>query len=155
MDDETMTTPPEPFPEPDPAPTLVPDPEPADPVIVVSVDELIDRLLQGGQEGEGEREENPVLDELPFDGSTAMLEEGGIGVEDVVPGLIGDVVDILQGICTGMEPVESIESVVNHPALTTPFQDYTVTEGLLLLLLMCFFLKACANMIRRAFSWLL
>ncbi len=48
-----------------------------------------------------------------------------------------------------------IQQTVNHPLLTTPFQDYTVTEGLLLLLLLCFFIKACMNMVRRAFSWLL
>ncbi len=51
--------------------------------------------------------------------------------------------------------VELIEQTVNHPLLTTPFQDYTVTEGLLLLLLLCIFIKACMTMVRRAFAWLL
>ncbi len=76
-------------------------------------------------------------------------------VENVVPGLIGDAIDLLLDIRNGMKNVESMEQTVNHPMLTTPFQDYTVTEGLLLLLLLCFFIKACMNMVRRAFSWLL
>ncbi len=53
------------------------------------------------------------------------------------------------------DTVEIIEQTVNHPLLTTPFQDYTVTEGLLLLLLLCVFIKACMTMVRRAFAWLL
>lgn len=58
------------------------------------------------------------------------------------------------GVVVG-DSVEIIEQTVNHPLLTTSFQDYTVTEGLLLLLLLCFFVKACMTMVRRAFSWLL
>ena len=67
MDEETITTTPEPSPapEPEPLPELPPpepdpssEPEQADPVTVVSVDELIDRLVQSGQEEE-EPEEAP------------------------------------------------------------------------------------------------
>ena len=159
MDEETIIITPEPppapepvpTPEPVPEPTPPPEPEPADPVTVVSVDELVDRLIQSTQEeeesGDGSEALTAEADVIPG--------EGGVGVDDVVPGLIGDVVDILLGIRKGMENVESIEHVVNHPALTTPFQEYTVTEGLLLLLLLFFFLKACMDMIRRTFSWLL
>lgn len=144
---------PEPAPEPEPAsaPESLPSSEPADPVTVVSVDELVDRLIQGTQEGEESDDSSEIL---PTE-ADVIPGEGDVGVDDVVPGLIGDAVDILLGIRKGMEHVESIEHVVNHPALTTPFQEYTVTEALLLLLLLFFFLKACMNMIRRAFSWLL
>lgn len=162
MDEEVVITTPEPSPEPVPSPELEPiptpepeptppAPEPADPVTVVSVDELVDRLVQSAQENE----ESGGGSEALTAESDVIPGEGDIGVDDVVPGLIGDVVDILLGIRKGMENVEGIEQVVNHPALTTPFQDYTVTEGLLLLLLLFFFLKACMDMIRRAFSWLL
>lgn len=156
MEEEIVTTMPEPSSEPVPAPEPEPilpasDPTPvAPPIDVVSVDELIDRLVQNAPE-----EEETVSEELPFDASGELPGEGDVGVDDVVPGLIGDAVDILLGIRKSMENVESIEHVVNHPALTTPFQEYTVTEGLLLLLLLFFFLKACMDMIRRAFSWLL
>lgn len=42
-----------------------------------------------------------------------------------------------------------------HPLLTTPFEDYTVCEGLLLLLLLSLVISFCLKMLRRAFSWLL
>ena len=140
-----------PEPEPAPAPESPPAPEPSDPVTDVSVDELVDRLLQSTQEEEGSGDASEALT-----AEADVIPDGGdVGVDDVVPGLIGDAIDLLLGIRKGMENVESIEHVVNHPALTTPFQEYTVTEGLLLLLLLFFFLKACMDMIRRAFSWLL
>lgn len=157
MEEETVIITPElssdpaPASEPEPIlPALDPTPD-APPVDVVSVDELIDRLVQSTQEEEGSGDAPEALT-----AETDVIPDGGdVGVDDVVPGLIGDVVDILLGIRNGMKNVESIEHVVNHPALTTPFQEYTVTEGLLLLLLLFFFLKACMDMIRRAFSWLL
>lgn len=163
MDDDIVTTTPEPPPAPEPPPELSPSPEPepapapSEPepstepgMTVVSVEELVDRLVQSTETGEDETPEESTLEEL-------NEEPGGgdVGVDDLVPGLIGDVVDILLGIRKGMENVESIEHVVNHPMLTMPFRDYTVTEGLLLLVLLCFFIKECMNMIRRAFSWLL
>lgn len=152
MDDEIVTTPPEPEFRPvegPPEDISQSEEAPVETVEVVSVDELIDRLVQNTQSEEETAEPLPAeLDEAPGD-------VGDVGVDDVVPGLIGDAVDVLLGIRSGMKHVESIEQVVNHPALTTPFQDYTVTEGLLLLLLLFFFLKACMDMIRRAFSWLL
>lgn len=157
MGEETITITPEPSPVPGPVPAPAPEPapvpapEPSDPVTVVSVGELLDLLVQGTQEGE---ESGDAAEALPAE-VDIMPGEGDVVVDDVVPGLIGDVVDILLGIRSGMKNVESIEHVVNHPALTTPFQEYTVTEGLLLLLLLFFFLKACMDMIRRAFSWLL
>ena len=64
MDDEIVTTTPEPSPAPEPEllppePDPPSEPEPADPVTVVSVDELIDRLVQSGQE-----EEEPEEDQI-------------------------------------------------------------------------------------------
>lgn len=154
MEDDILTATPEPSPapEPDPAPSPAPDPDLAPtetelPVSVVSVDELIDRLVQSVETDEEDPEE--------FVSADLGEDVGDVEVVDVVPGLIGDAIDVLLGIRKGMESVESIEQTVNHPALTTSFQDYTVTEGLLLLVLLCFFVKECGNMVRRAFSWLL
>lgn len=42
-----------------------------------------------------------------------------------------------------------------RPFLTTNFSDYSVTEGLLLLLLLLAFVSGLYQIIRRAFSWLL
>ncbi len=38
--------------------------------------------------------------------------------------------------------------------MTTSFRDYTVTEGLLLLLLLSAFIAACARILKGGFSWL-
>lgn len=50
--------------------------------------------------------------------------------------------------------VMRIAQTLDHPALTTSFADYTVTEALLLFLLLSVFLSACARMLRGGLSWL-
>lgn len=65
----------------------------------------------------------------------------------------------LSGIESSLTTIEmlldDISDATNHPALTTNFEDYTVTEGLLLLLLVCVVAKWSVDMLRRGFSWLL
>lgn len=51
-------------------------------------------------------------------------------------------------------PVEVVVSVPDRPFLDTPFDEYSVTEGLLLLLFLAVFVAAVAGLLRRAFSWL-
>lgn len=152
MDDETITTTPEPSPAPEPLPELPPpepdpelpsDPEPADPLTVVSVDELIDRLVQSGQE---EAEESPPADanELPEEGN----QTGDIFMEvDTGPMEI-------KGMDKLLTYAETIQQTLDHPALTTSFQDYTVTEGLLLLILLAAFAAACIKILKGGFQWL-
>ena len=66
-------------------------------------------------------------------------------------------VDLLEAL-TGEEgmgaDMDSVQQGLDHPAMTTSFQDYTVTEGLLLLLLLGAFVAACARMLKEGFSWL-
>lgn len=62
-------------------------------------------------------------------------------------GMVSDV-DGLQ------QTVSEIQQSLDHPLMTTSFQDYTVTEGLLLLLLLSAFVAACARMLKEGFSWL-
>jgi len=107
---------------------------------VVSVDELVDRLIQSTDTGEEapapeEPAEEPATEEPPVETDPLPLEVLGM--------------DRL------LAHTEAIQQTLDHPLMTTPFQDYTVTEGLLLLMLLCFFIKVCMNMVRRAFSWLL
>lgn len=57
------------------------------------------------------------------------------------------------------EPVAEVIQVIevmdlDRPFLTTSFEDYTVTEGLLLLLLLLVFLKVCTKVVKGGFSWL-
>ena len=41
-----------------------------------------------------------------------------------------------------------------HPFLVTPFTDYTVTEGLLLALLLCMVVSAVIKLLKEGFYWL-
>lgn len=51
-------------------------------------------------------------------------------------------------------PVEVVVSFPDRSFLDTPFDEYSVTEGLLLLLFLAVFVAAVAGLLRRAFSWL-
>lgn len=50
--------------------------------------------------------------------------------------------------------MEQAQTAAERPLLTTPFEDYTVTEGLLLLLLLSVFVSACARVLKGGFAWL-
>lgn len=68
--------------------------------------------------------------------------------------LLLDLVDALTGEEGMTNDVDGIQQVLEHPFMTTSFQDYTVTEGLLLLLLLSIFIAACARMLKEGFAWL-
>lgn len=61
----------------------------------------------------------------------------------------------VEGMDQLLEHMEVIEGELVHPALETPFEDYSVSEGLLLLLLVLLLLSWCVRMIKGGFSWLL
>lgn len=152
---------PEPIPDPTPPPVLElpPEEEPAAPVQVISVDELLERLAQEeGAEPELPADEAGVTD-IPVDPDpvTLILDQVISKLVDVVIDLgkieahtkaIEKDTDIIQ------EQVTVVAQAVNHPALTTSFADYTVTEALLLFLLLAAFLSACARMLRGGLLWL-
>lgn len=129
---------PEPAPEPVPDPVPAPAPEePAAPVEVVTVEDLLDRLTGVGQEETEEKlpqEEEPDFSELEEPAAAEPMEV--IGMETI------------------LSPLEALQQTADHPALTTPFEDYTVTEGLLLLLLLSVFVAACMKMLKGGFAWL-
>lgn len=145
---------PDPVPDPTPPPVLElpPEEEPAAPVEVISVDELLERLTQ---EGDAELElppEEAGMADIPVDPDPVML---------ILDQVIGKLIDI--GIDLGkierhtkeiQNEVTVVAQAVDHPALTTSFADYTVTEALLLLLLLAAFLSACARMLRGGLLWL-
>lgn len=140
MEEEIITTTPEPSPEPEPAPA----PEPSDPVTVVSVDELIDRLVQSGPEEEQTEEPPPEEEQLPEEGDqvSGFFTEVDTGPMEI------------KGMDKLLTYAETIQQTLDHPALTTSFQDYTVTEGLLLLILLAAFAAACVRILKGGFSWL-
>ena len=105
-------------------------PEATSPVEVISVEELLDHLAAVAEEEAAEETTEEVEETPPEPLEVAGTEE---------------TLQILQ---------EIRQEVTAHPLLTTPFEDYTVTEGLLLLLLLAVFLSWCGKMIRSGFSWL-
>lgn len=145
MEEDIITTTPEPSPDPVPAPEPALPAEPSDPVTVVSVDELIDRLVQSGQE-EGTTEELPSEE-------TEQLPEDGDQTDDPVMEVDTGPMEI-KGMDKLLTYAETIQQTLDHPALTTSFQDYTVTEGLLLLILLAAFAAACVRILKGGFSWL-
>lgn len=54
---------------------------------------------------------------------------------------------------TGELTVQIVEDP--RPFLSTPFEEYTVTEGLLLAVLLCLFISALVKIIKEGFYWLL
>lgn len=100
-----------------------------DPMEVISVEEFLDRLAE---EQETAAEEEAVLEE---ETEPEPLEVAGTD----------ETIRLLETIQTQLTP---------HPFLTTPFEEYTVTEGLLLLLVLAAFAGCCIKLLRRGFSWL-
>lgn len=87
----------------------------------------------------------PVTGEPAID--TALL------LVDLLDALTGE--DGMASDVDGLQQtVDEIRQELDHPLMTTSFQEYTVTEGLLLLLLLSAFVAACARMLREGFSWL-
>ena len=142
---------------------LPPDTEPAAPPMeVISVDELLDRLTQGDEQtevpAEGD-EPGEALADIPVepDPILMILEQVGGKLIDMI-GNLDRIEEDLESMNKKLELIEMevdvIEQAVNHPALTTSFAEYTVTEALLLLLLLSAFISACARMLRGGLSWL-
>ena len=148
-----------------------PDPDPVDPSVeVVPVDEFLDRLA----ELFGDREEDPEEAEglegaiQPIDGGVDLpvvdLDPVLTAIE-IVGGRLIDMIGNLDRIEEHLGEIEkdtneiqldvmTIAQALDHPALTTSFADYTVTEALLLLLLLFAFISACTRMLRGGLLWL-
>lgn len=140
---------PVPPPEPEPAPVPSPEPEPEVPaatVEVITIEDLLDRITGEDQEetGDGEEEVPPQEEEgTPLPGGDILPAEGTLeGPIEII------------GMEELLKRLETIQGVEDHPMMETPFEDYTVTEGLLLLLLLAVFVSACAKLLKGGFAWL-
>ena len=171
MNDEEMIQTPEPVIDLPPDIEPQPDPEPTAPSVeVIPVDELLDRLAELLGEEDPAPEETAAPDESVegIDGDVDIP----IPAPDPVTGLVETVVEHLLDMIIDLGKIEghlneikrdtneiqldvmTIAQTLDHPALTTSFADYTVTEALLLLLLLSVFISACVRMLRGGFSWL-
>ena len=141
-----------------------PDPEPTAPSVeVIPVDELLDRLsdLLNERESDPGELEDPAI---TIDGDIDIDLPAADPVTAIVEHLLDMIIDLgkIEGHLDEIEKdtneiqldVMTITQTLDHPALTTSFADYTVTEALLLLLLLSVFLSACVRMLRGGFSWL-
>ncbi len=86
-----------------------------------------------------------------------MTEEEMIPAESVADDVPAEPVTVVEiaGVDQIAEVLQSMEQIENHPVMTTSFQDYTVTEGLLLLLLLLAVISVCVKILKGGFSWLL
>lgn len=66
---------------------------------------------------------------------------------------IDEILDTVPEEATGELTVQIVEDP--RPFLSTPFEEYTVTEGLLLAVLLCLFVSALVKIIKEGFYWLL
>lgn len=132
-------TEPEPEPVPEPAPELEPE-DPA-PVEVVTVEDLLDHLA-GETAEEGETEE-------PSQETEDAAAEAPAEAVEVPPAEEIDGSVVVAGMDTALERLETIQGAMDHPMMETPFEDYTVTEGLLLLVFVILLLDFFLNLLRR------
>jgi len=131
--------------EADPAAGLMPDFDPApavpsDPVEVISVEDLPDRLAGESQE-DGQTEEPPPEEE-PMD----YIPENDLAAAQVDGGPIEVI-----GMDKALKHLETIQGIADHPMMETHFEEYTVTEGLLLLIFVIVALDFFLNFLRRWF----
>lgn len=140
---------PAPAPEPEPAPDPAPEPEaPAAPVEVITVEDLLDRITgDAGQDGEAEEPSQET------EGDAAAEAPAESGEVPPTEGTLEGPIEVV-GMDKLLKYTETLQEIEDHPLMTTPFEDYTVTEGLLLLLLLSVFLAACVKLLKGGFAWL-
>lgn len=126
------------------------------PVEVISVDELLERLTFSSESAEPEEGEEISEPDEAADGEPIPEEPEP---EEALPSILevtgeGGGPLVVQNMEGAAQSLEALQETALHPALTTPFEDYTVTEALLLLILPAAFVSACAKLLRGAFTWL-
>lgn len=72
--------------------------------------------------------------------------------EEVQTGEAGELIDDGSDWSTSSTIVEVVD--LDRPFMTTSFEDYTVVEGLLLLILVLAVVMICVKMIKGGFYWL-
>jgi len=137
--------------ETDPAAGTVPDPEsapdiPSGPVEVVTVEDLLDRLTGESRE-DGQTQENAGTEGPAPEGESSGSASGNDLPAAVVDGGPIEIV----GMDMVLKHLETIQGTAEHPMMETPFEDYTVTEGLLLLIFVILLLDFFLNLLRRWF----
>jgi len=105
---------------------------------------LLGRITGESQE-DGQTEEPPQEEE----GATDYVPENDLPAAQADGGPIEVI-----GMDRALKHLETIQGTAEHPMLTTPFEEYTVTEGLLLLLFLSVVVAACVKLLKGGFAWL-
>lgn len=106
--------------------------------------ELLDRLA------EENTQENEEPEEVPAESETEVIDPGPSGADSFLDGPLQVV-----GMDEALRHLRTIVAQTEpRPAMTTPFEDYTVSEALLLLLLLSAFMAACIKLLKGGFVWL-
>lgn len=130
--------------EDDPQPDSDPD---LPPMVLIPVEDLKDFL----DEYYGQEDSDPEEAEDPEAASPDESEE----VEELPPAVVvSPNVTVDLDLAETEDQLSALVEILDHPALTTSFSDYTVTEALLLLLFLAVFVAGCVRMLRGVFSWL-
>ena len=91
--------------------------------------------------------------------SVQLFSVDGIGEDDDIAGICLDILEKLEDAAADREVLEGmVQDIHAHyirPALETDFEDYTVTETLLLLILLYHVITSFFKIIKGGFSWLM
>ena len=125
--------------------------EPSPVLEVVSVDALLSYMAEtttsavpSADEGAANQSEGEVVETVETSGDGETETDGEEQSEPVLS---------FENQVT-MALAQLRDNTMVHPMMTTPFEEYSVTEGLLLLCFLLAFVKMCAGMLRGALSWL-
>lgn len=124
------------------------------PMVVIPVEDLTDLLdeyfKQDGSDPEGSDGSEDVLPDEQGEAAESVEP-----TEDLPPAVVvSPSVTVDVDLAETEDQLSALTEILDHPALTTSFSDYTVTEALLLFLFLVMFLSVCARMLKGVFSWL-
>lgn len=102
----------------------------------------VETPVKGEEMGPGE------VEQAPLEGPS-FEEDGGGEFNAVVAVDYGAQLTVIQ------ESLAAMQTHAARPLMTTPFEEYTVGEGLILLLLVFLVLQSLIKIVKVGFSWLL
>lgn len=102
--------------------------------------------VEASPEGEEYNPEASVQAPVEY---TPLLQVEGGNLGDVVS------VDYTVHLTAIQESLTAIQTHLDRPLMTTPFEEYSMGEGLILLLLVFLILQSIIKIVKVGFSWLL
>ena len=110
---------------------------------IIDVDEIVDRISEGLTKTytEEERQAQQEMAAAFASGISGEMLLQSAQEEEWRSALMDEILEIK-------------DDLTVHPLLTTEFSDYTVSEGILLLILLGCILRLCLQMLRGGFAWL-